>query len=102
MKTIEITRASLEALIADEAKWYARATDLEAANARLRDEIQGVVQARNSYRSQLETLSRQRDQDVEDLREALTQAVTAENAMEREAARKRGNEALVRTVSCPF
>lgn len=102
MKTVEITRASLEALIADEAKWYAKATDLEAANARLRDEIQGVVQARNTYRSQLETLTRERDKDVEELREALTQAVTAKNAKERAAARKRANEALVRTVTCPF
>ena len=55
MKTIEVTRASLDSLIADEAKWYAKATELEAANARLRDEIQGVVQARNTYRSQVET-----------------------------------------------
>jgi predicted nucleic acid-binding Zn-ribbon protein len=55
MKTIEITRASLEALIADEAKWYAKATELEAANARLRDENGGLRQARDTYRTHVET-----------------------------------------------
>lgn len=55
MKTIEITRDALGTLIADEAKWYAKATELEAANARLRDENDGLRQARDTYRSHVDT-----------------------------------------------
>lgn len=55
MKTIEITRDALGTLIADEAKWYAKATELEAANARLRDENGGLRQARDTYRTHVET-----------------------------------------------
>lgn len=101
-KTIEVTRGSLADLLIAEQSWFDRARKAEAEVARLRDELQGVTQSRNTLRGQLETLKRDRDRDVEELREALTQAVTARNQRERAAARKRANEALVLTVTCPF
>ena len=102
MKTVEITRASLEALIADEAKWYAKATELEAANARLRDEIQGVTNGRNSFRWRLEALEKRHELEATLLRDALCTMLAAKTKDARKDAEKEAKQALSATEPVPF
>lgn len=102
MKTIEITREALGALIADEAKWYARATELEAANARLRDELTGATNARNSFRGRLEELEKRHELEVTLLRDALCTMLVAKTKDARKDAEKEARRALSATDPVPF
>lgn len=102
MKTIEITRDALGTLIADEAKWYAKATELEAANARLRDELQGVTNGRNSFRGRLEELEKRHEREVTKLRDALCKMLAAKTKDARKDAEKEAKQALSATEPVPF
>lgn len=102
MKTIEITRTSLEALIADEAKWFERATEAEKANARLRDEIQGAINGRNSFRGRLEALEKRHGLEVTLLRDALCTMLVAKTKDARKDAEKGAKQALSATDPVPF
>lgn len=102
MKTIEVSREALGALIADEAKWYAKATELEAANARLRGEIQGVTNGRNSFRGRLEELEKRHERDVTKLRDALVTMLTAKTKDEKRAASEEARQAIFATEPVPF